>query len=117
MPWEEVTIMAQRAVFIELALRERANMRALCREFGITPRTGYKWLKRFRDEGEAGLYDRSRRPKRSPRRSSARTEGAVLKVRSEHPAWGWAQDPMEVGATGHAARALGEHDHGHPASP
>ena len=88
MPWEEVTIMAQRAVFIELALRERANMRALCREFGITPRTGYKWLKRFRDEGEAGLYDRSRRPKRSPRRSSARTEGAVLKVRSEHPAWG-----------------------------
>ncbi len=71
MPWEEGTVMAQRAEFIELARREGANMRALCREFGITPRTGYKWLRRFRDEGEAGLYDRSRRPARSPRRSGA----------------------------------------------
>jgi len=88
MPWEEVTVMAQRADFVELALRDDANMRGLCREFGITPRTGYKWLKRFREEGEAGLYDRSRRPTHSPRRSGARTEGAVLKVRSEHPAWG-----------------------------
>jgi transposase InsO family protein len=88
MPWEEVTVMAQRAEFLEQALREGANIRALCREFGITPRTGYKWLRRYQEEGEAGLYDRSRRPKRSPGRSGPRTEGGVLKVRSEHPSWG-----------------------------
>lgn len=88
MPWEEVTIMAQRTEFVERALKECANVRALCREFGITPRTGYKWLRRYREQGETGLYDRSRRPKCSPRRSSPSTEDAVLKVRAAHPSWG-----------------------------
>lgn len=88
MPWEEVTVMAQRTEFVERALRERANMRALCREFGISPRTGYKWLKRFRDQGEIGLYDRGRRPNHSPRKSKPDTEEAVLRVRQAHPCWG-----------------------------
>ena len=88
MPWEEVTVMAQRMEFIEQALREHANVRALCREFGITPRTGYKWLKRYREHGETGLYDRSRRPQHSPRRSSPSTEQAVLKERQAQPSWG-----------------------------
>lgn len=88
MPWEEVTVMAQRMEFIEQALREQGNVRALCREFGITPRTGYKWLKRYRELGESGLYDRSRRPRQSPRKSSPSTEEAVLKERQAHPSWG-----------------------------
>ena len=70
MPWEEVTVMAQRAEFIEQALREEVNLRALCRKVGIRPRTGYKWLKRFRELGEMGLYDRSRRTRHSPRTQS-----------------------------------------------
>ena len=94
--------MSQRQEFVELALKENANIRALCREFGITPRTGYKWMKRYQEQGEAGLWDRSRRPKNRPHKSSPIIEEAVLKVRRAHPAWGgrkikWklAQDGMQ----------------------
>jgi transposase InsO family protein len=88
MPWEEVTLMSQRSDFVEEALKENANVRALCRGHGITPRTGYKWLKRYRLQGEEGLYDRSRRPRHSPRKSSPNVEAAVLKVRRTYLAWG-----------------------------
>lgn len=96
MPWEEVTVMAQRTEFVEQALKEHANLRALCREFGITPRTGYKWLKRYREHGETGLYDRSRRPRHSPRKSDPSTEEAVLKVRSALTAGGTRPDPVQA---------------------
>ncbi len=88
MSWKVSTTMSQRLEFVELALKESANIRALCREFGITPRTGYKWIKRYQEQGEVGLYDHSRRPKRSPQKSSSIVEEAVLKVRRAHPAWG-----------------------------
>jgi transposase-like protein len=78
--------MSQRLEFVKLALKENANRRALCREFGITARTGYKWIKRYQEQGEVGLYDRSRRPKRSPQKSNSIVEEAVLKVRRAHPA-------------------------------
>jgi transposase-like protein len=64
-------VMTQRADFVERAPRDDANMGALCRAFGITPRRGHRWLKRFRNEGETGLHDRSHRPKHSPRQSGA----------------------------------------------
>jgi len=88
MPWKAKTTMSQRQEFVELALQENTNIRALCREFGITPRTGYKWIKRYQEQGDVGLYDRSRRPHHSPHKSSAIIEEAVLKVRRTHPAWG-----------------------------
>ena len=88
MPWKAITTMSQRQEFVELALKENANVRAVCREFGITPRTGYKWIKRYQEQGEVGLYDRSRRPQHSPFKSSAVMEEAVLKVRRAHPALG-----------------------------
>jgi transposase InsO family protein len=88
MPWKEKTTMSQRQEFVELALKEDANIRALCREFGITPRTGYKWIKHYQEHGEAGLYDCSRRPKTSPLKSNSLIEEAVLRVRRAHPAWG-----------------------------
>ncbi len=88
MPWKASTAMSQRVEFVELALKEGANIRALCRQFGITPRTGYKWLHRYREEGSAGLCERSRRPHASPHHSSPATEEQVLQVRQEHPAWG-----------------------------
>lgn len=88
MPWKERTAMSQRLEFVQEALRENANLRALCRAYGISPRTGYKWLKRYRAEREAGLYERSRRPQHSPHQSSGETEEAVLRVRQAHPSWG-----------------------------
>lgn len=88
MPWKERTAMSQREEFVQAALKANANIRALCREYGITAKTGYKWIKRYQAQGEAGLCDRSRRPKRSPRKSDPEVEEAVLRVRSTHPAWG-----------------------------
>jgi transposase InsO family protein len=87
MPWREVSVMDQRREFLALALQEGANRRELCRRFGISPQTGYKWLERFA-AGEAEPSDRSRRPHASPGRSDASTEQQVLTVRDAHPAWG-----------------------------
>jgi Transposase and inactivated derivatives len=88
MPFHEVCRMDARLEFVMLASVEGANVRKLCRRFGVSPTTAYKWLERWRLEGTAGLQERSRRPQTSPSRSATATEKAVLSVRAEHPAWG-----------------------------
>jgi transposase InsO family protein len=80
--------MEQRMLFIEAAGREGANIRELCRVYGISPTTAYKWLERTRVDGLGGLSERSRRPHRSPRQTLAGVEAAVVGVRLEHPSWG-----------------------------
>lgn len=87
MPWQEVSVMDQRREFVCLAHREGVNRRELCRRFGISPETGYKWLGRWLS-GEGDLSDRSRRPHDSPGRTAAPVEAEVLAVRDAHPAWG-----------------------------
>lgn len=86
MPWRELSLMSQREAFVEQASKEDANRRALCREFGISPETGYRWLRRAA-RGEP-LSDRSRRPLSSPTRTPAELEGMLVALRTEHPAWG-----------------------------
>ena len=88
MPWREVSKMSQRREFVTLALAEEANIRDLCRRFGISPTTGYKWLSRFREHDDEGLRDRSRRPHRSPLRTPGPLERVILAARESHPAWG-----------------------------
>lgn len=88
MPWKEQTAMSQRKAFIKQATQPDRNMSQLCREFGISRKTGYKWLKRYLKEGETGLQDQSRRPKCSPRRTARAVEECVLRMRAQHPAWG-----------------------------
>jgi transposase len=88
MPWSEKSIVSQRGEFVMLFGQEGVNRRELCRRFGISPTIGYRLLARYRQEGKAGLADRSRRPRRSPARIPEGMEGMVLAVRHEHPAWG-----------------------------
>ncbi len=88
MPWKEVSTMSLRREFVELAQQEGANRRALCRRFGISPTTGYRWLHRYQAAGAAGLQDRSRRPHHSPHRTPVAMEQAVLQIHDAHPAWG-----------------------------
>lgn len=88
MPFRGLSVMEQRHRFVEAAIREDANVRELCRLFGISPTSGYKWLRRYREAGEAGLGERSRRPQRSPSRAAAAVEQAVVAVRQAHPRWG-----------------------------
>ena len=88
MPWKETTTMSLRTEFIQLAKLEGANISQLCRRFGISRKTGYKWFKRYQEGGESGLADRSRRPHHSPWRSPEEIENDVIVARQEHPAWG-----------------------------
>lgn len=88
MPWKEVSAMEQRREFVALALQEGANRRELCRRFGISPPTGYKWLRRALAGGDDWPAEVSRRPQRSPERTCAEIEALVLKVRDAHPPWG-----------------------------
>ena len=88
MPWSEKPIMSQRGEFVRLFAQEGVDRRELCRRFGISPTTGYRLLAPCRQEGEAGLADRSRRPLRSPARTPVPMEDLVLGVRKENPAWG-----------------------------
>ena len=85
MPWEHRTVKEQRKEFGEAA-QGCNNFSALCREFGISRATGYKWLSRF-EAGEP-LEDRSRRPRNSPCRISPQTEAQILELRQENPGWG-----------------------------
>ena len=88
MPWKEVTAMSLRQEFVRFALLEGSNMSELCRRFGISRKTGYKWTARFLKEGVEGLANRSRRPVHSPGKTPPAMEEAVLDVRGRHPAWG-----------------------------
>ncbi len=58
MPWRTVSVMDQRHEFVRLAMQEAVNRRELCKRFGISPDTGYRWLARHL-AGDAKLIDRS----------------------------------------------------------
>lgn len=80
--------MSQRLEFVSMARQEGRNLAELCRRFGISRKVGYKWLKRYSQEGIVGLEDRSRRPQKSPSRTRGEVEEAVLGIRRVHTAWG-----------------------------
>ncbi len=88
MPFTGVSAMDRKREFVALAEAEGANISELCRRFGVSRQLGWRLLKRHGEEGEAGLCERSRRPKTSPGRTVADIEAAVLAIRAEHPAWG-----------------------------
>ncbi len=86
MPWQECSTMSLRQEFLALAQRG-SNFSQLCRRFGISRKTGYKWRRRYREKGTVGLVDRSCRPQYSPRHSRPAIEQQVLAVRDEY-GWG-----------------------------
>jgi transposase len=65
MPWKKSEPMEQRIEFTLKAMRT-LNFRALCQEYGMSTKTGYKWKERFLREGLAGMEEESRRPKVVP---------------------------------------------------
>jgi transposase InsO family protein len=94
--------MSQRRDFVHLAGQPGANVRELCRRFGISPPTAYKWLARHRAGGDAGLADRPRRPLTSPGRTACALEQAVVALRRRHPAWGGRKLRRRLKDLGHA---------------
>jgi transposase InsO family protein len=88
MPWKEISQMSSRREFVMLASVPGVNIRALCRRYGVSPKTGYTWIARYQQEGEKGLNDRPRRPLTAPNRSDAQLEAQVLALHDQYPCWG-----------------------------
>lgn len=94
MPWLETDVRDQRIQFVMTARRPGANLSAVCRAFGISRKTGYKWLAREAGAGSvAVLGDQSRRPHRSPRRTSA---GITARVAALRALFGWGGAKLAV---------------------
>lgn len=88
MPWAERTLMLLRQEFVQLVEAGTVSMSQLCQRFGISRKTGYKWVRRYQAAGPSGLTDRSRRPQRVVRQVSEAIREVVLHERRAHPAWG-----------------------------
>lgn len=73
--------MNQRLEFVILASQSGLAMKELCRRFGVSRKTGYKWMKRYRTGGGEALKERSRKPHRSPKQISPEIAQAVISLR------------------------------------
>src|SRR2546429_2443100 len=93
MPWKETTVVSIREEFVLKALEPRTNLAALCREFGVSRKTGYKWLERYKSGGVLALRDLSRRPRTSPLGVSAEVGVDLVAIRNAHPRWGARRAP------------------------
>ena len=86
MPWETKTVMEQRKAFVAAVENGEGTVSALCRVYGISRKTGYKWLNRA-SLGQL-LCDQSRCPNLQPSKTAKETEQMILDVRKTNPAWG-----------------------------
>jgi putative transposase len=87
MPWKECHVVDERLRFIARLL-DGEKMAALCAEFGISRKTGYKIYDRYKDCGVDGLTDRSRRPYRHANQLPMAIEKLILALKREYPDWG-----------------------------
>lgn len=88
MPWKEVDPMDQRFRFVYEAFHGERSMSDLCLGYGISRKTGYKWLNRYVVEGVEGLGEKSRAPHRRPRKTPKEIEELLVKEKNLHPHWG-----------------------------
>lgn len=97
MPWKVKDAMSLKREFVELGLKAEANFTDLCRRYGISRKTGYKWLNRYEKENWEGLKEKSRRPHHSPLQSDKAAEALAVEVRQDHPVWGARKIRVEMG--------------------
>ena len=84
MPWSESSVMDERLRFVARLL-EGEQMALLCREFGISRKTGYKIFDRYKEHGLDALTDRSRRPVRYANQLPQQVEAAIVSFKREKP--------------------------------
>jgi transposase InsO family protein len=87
MPWKESSVMDERLRFVARLL-DGEQMSFVCREFGISRKTGYKIFDRYKDHGLEGLTDRSRRPVRYANQLPHQVETAIVRAKRDKPHWG-----------------------------
>src|SRR5262245_18865926 len=87
MPWKECHVMDERLRFVARLL-DGEKMATLCKEFGISRKTGYKIFDRYEDCGVQGLTDRSRRPYRQANQLPVQLETWIVRLKKDYPGWG-----------------------------
>lgn len=93
--------MIQRAVFIRAWEAEVFSMKELCEHFGVSRKTGYKWIRRYSEGGIGDLGNRSRAPNSCPHKTPEWIAAAIIRMRRRRPRWGpkkiiaelWRSDP------------------------
>jgi transposase len=88
MPWSTPSRMSQRLEFIHTVVQRHVGMRTACRRFGISEKTGYKWLQRFLQGGPAALADRSHAPHLPAHQLTPAVFAGVCELRDTEPSWG-----------------------------
>ena len=88
MPWKETCAVDERELFVLAVLHREESISELCRFYGISRKTGYKWLARYEAEGKRGLGNRSHTPRDCPHRLRAGVVEQLLAIRAKHPSWG-----------------------------
>jgi len=92
MGWNETYAMEERMRFVDAVVENEEAFAAICRRFGVSRKTGYKWLQRYEADGIEGLKERSRAPLHHRHALSERVAQACIAVRRAHPTWG----PLKV---------------------
>ena len=87
MPWRASSVEEERLQFVARLLDGEA-MTDVCRDFGISRKTGYKIFDRYKEHGLAALSDRSRRPVRNANQLAPQLEGLIVRLKGEKPHWG-----------------------------
>jgi putative transposase len=87
-PWTTASPMSLRLEFVHTVHRRRSRITDVCRAFGISEKTGHKWLARFAAEGDAGLDDRPPIARTAPHQLAPPVAAALLACRHAHPTWG-----------------------------
>jgi len=103
MPFKGVDVMGVKKEFVLKALDDRAAFTEPCRECGIGTKCGYKWKKRFLEEGYAGLEEHSRKPLANSRSIPEPVSVEMLRTKKLHPAWG-AKKILETYKRNHAGK-------------
>src|SRR5690348_10780445 len=88
MGWTETCAVDERMRFMMAVEKREESFAAICRRFGVSRKTGYKWLERYDEAGVEGLLDRSRAPHNQPHAISEAVAERCLAVRRTHPSWG-----------------------------
>ena len=88
MPGKQRKALDEKKYFIEEWKLQEVSPAEVCRRFEISRQTGYKWLERYEQEGEAGLEEHSRAPLHHPQGMPTDVRNAVVNMRRQHPNWG-----------------------------
>jgi len=88
MPWKEKNVVNLRNEFVIRSLEQRVIFQDLCREYGISRKTGYKWQKRFLEDGTQGIYDLSRKPKNCSFQLPGESVCEIIRFKLLHLKWG-----------------------------